>query len=139
MDSSVTTSPDVSKVTGWYNQNPSNNDQKTPLYPYNFESYCQWLALTCFLSSVSAVIANTGHDAALATLFDVTGLAILIWSTPYYFIDRWATADRGMMIGLIIIVLLLASCCVWTLVHVNSDRSSSSSSSYLSSSKKVTI
>ena len=87
-------------------------------WPYIVESYGQWLALTVLLSSLGVVMNNTGKERRLATLFIVTAIFILLWSTPFYFINRWHELNLYMLIGMIIIVALLFSCCIWSICHI---------------------
>jgi hypothetical protein len=92
-------------------------------YPYLYESYGQWLALVVLLTSFAAVVSNTGNDAVLATLLAVCGLLLLIWSTPFYFMDRWGHVNNLMLLGLLFIVVWLALCCGWTIYHIQTHDS----------------
>ena len=87
-------------------------------YPYLYETWGQWLTLTVLLTSFGALIANTGNDSQLSTFLVVLGLIVLIWSTPFYFINRWGKVNSWMLLGSFLIVLLLATGCIWTIVHI---------------------
>jgi hypothetical protein len=87
-------------------------------FGYPTDSFAQFIAISIVLASFGQIIETTGDRPKIATMMVSIGIAVLIWSTPMYFLPRFGVLNSWSLAGLLLIVLLLVATYAWIIARI---------------------